>query len=76
MNSNLLSYIGFGDIDPAYIYIVFIVLIFILFIILIVQMINMKKLKKKYETFMQGRNAISMEDEITQLFSISLYINS
>ena len=69
MNSNLLSYIGFGDIDPAYIYIGFIVLIFILFIILIVQMINMKKLKKKYETFMQGRNAISMEDEITQLFS-------
>ena len=28
-----------------------------------------KKKKKKYETFMQGRNAISMEDEITQLFS-------
>ncbi len=69
MDSNLLSYIGLGNIDPAYIYIGFIVLIFILFVILIVQMVNMSKLKKKYETFMQGRNAISMEDEITKLFS-------
>lgn len=69
MNSELMNQMGFGSVDIAYILIVLIVLIFILFILNIVALVKLSKWKKKYQSFMLGRNAKSMEKEIKNLFT-------
>lgn len=74
MNSSLLNSIGLGNLDIAYLFIGFLVLILILFIICIVSLVKQNKLKKRYEAFMLGKNAKSMEKEITDLFSDIEYL--
>lgn len=74
MNSNLLKSIGLGNLDIAYLLIGLLVLILILFVICIVSLVKQKKLKKRYEAFMLGKNAESMEKEITDLFSDIAYL--
>ncbi len=74
MNSNLLKSIGLGNLDIAYLLIGLLVLIIILFIICIVSLVKQKKLKKRYEAFMLGKNAESMEKEITDLFADIAYL--
>lgn len=69
MSSNLLNSMGLGNLDIAYIFIGLIAFILILFIIVIVLMVKQSKLKKRYEAFMIGKDAKSMEEEITNLFS-------
>lgn len=68
MTSNLLNSLGLANLDIAYLFIGLLVLIIILFIICIVSMVKQNKLKKKYEAFMLGKDAQSMEKEITDLF--------
>lgn len=74
MSSDLLNSIGLGNFDIAYILIALLVLIIILFIICIVSLVKQNKLKKRYEAFMLGKNAESMEKEITDLFSDINYL--
>jgi hypothetical protein len=74
MTSNLLDSIGLGSLDIAYVFIGFIVLILILFIISIITLVKQSKLKKKYDAFMLGKNAKSMEEEITGLFTDIKYL--
>jgi hypothetical protein len=74
MSSNLLNSIGLGNLDIAYILIGFLVLIIVLFVISIISLVKQKKLKKKYDSFMLGKNAQSMEKEITELFSDIQYL--
>lgn len=74
MSSDLLNNIGLGNFDIAYILIALLVLIIILFIICIVSLVKQNKLKKRYEAFMLGKNAESMEKEITDLFSDINYL--
>ena len=74
MSSDLLNRIGLGNFDIAYILIALLVLIIILFIICIVSLVKQNKLKKRYEAFMLGKNAESMEKEITDLFSDINYL--
>ena len=69
MNSALLNQIGLGSLDIAYFLIGFLVLILILFILNIVALVKLSKWKKKYESFMLGKNAKSMEKEIRNLFT-------
>lgn len=68
MKSQLLESIGLGNIDIAYILIGLLILILILLILLIVSMVKQSKLKKRYEAFMQGSDAQSMESQIAGLF--------
>lgn len=68
MTSNLLNSLGLANLDIAYLFIGLLVLIIILFIMCIVSMVKQNKLKKKYEAFMLGKDAQSMEKEITDLF--------
>ncbi|MBR1671236.1 MAG: DUF4446 family protein [Butyrivibrio sp.] len=68
MNSNILSAIGLGSLDPAIIFIILILLIIVLFILLILTGSRIKKLEKKYSRFMKGKEADSLEDEIIGLF--------
>lgn len=69
MNSNLLKSIGLDNLDIAYLFIGLLVLILILFVICIFSLVKQNKLKKRYEAFMLGKNAESMEKEIRDLFS-------
>lgn len=69
MSSQIMNQIGLGNIDISYIFIGLIVLILILFIISIVSLVKQKKLKKRYEAFMLGKDAQSLEKEIVNLFT-------
>lgn len=76
MNSEILNYIGLGNLDIAYIFIGILVLIFILIILVIVQIINTSKLKKKYTKFMQGKDAKSLETDIIGLYEDNKFIKA
>lgn len=68
MTSQVLSSLGLGNVDIGYILIGFLVLFLIVLILLIVTMVKQSKLKKRYESFMLGSDAKSMEEEIAGLF--------
>ena len=68
MTSTIFKSMGLGNMDPAYLFIGMLVLILILFILLIIQMVKMSKLTKKYDKFMLGKDAGSLEEEIMNLF--------
>lgn len=68
MTSNLLDSMGLGNVDIAYLFIGILVIILILFIIVFIQISKINKLKKRYEQFMQGKEAESLEEEIVNLF--------
>lgn len=74
MTSSIFKSMGLGNIDPAYLFIGILVLILILFILLIVQMVKTNKLTKKYNKFMLGKEAGSLEDEIVNLFQDINYL--
>ena len=74
MNSQILNYIGLGNLDIGYIFIGIIVLIFILMILVIIQMVNTSKLKKKYTKFMQGKDAKSLELDLIGLYEDNKFI--
>lgn len=67
MNSKLLETIGLGNLDIAYILIFMLVCIIALAVLVIVQINQNKKLRQRYEKFLQGKNAKSLEDQITEL---------
>lgn len=65
MESSILEMLGF---DPAYIFIALIVIIIILFIKTILTNRKLKLLTKKYETFMRGKDAETLEETIFDKF--------
>ncbi len=67
MNSKLFESIGLGNLDIAYIFIFMLVCIIALAILVICQMNQNKKLRRKYERFLQGKNAKSLEEQIMEL---------
>lgn len=69
MKSNILNSIGLGSVDPAFYLIGLIVVIIILLIINIVTATKIKGLRKRYDTFMNGKNAESMEKVIVERFN-------
>ena len=68
MKSNILDTIGMGSIAPAFYLIGLIVLVIILFVINIVTACKIKGLRRRYDTFMNGKNAESMEKVIVERF--------
>ena len=73
--SAFLEEIGMGNFDLGYLVIgmaVVILILIILLIVLIVQIRKVNQLKKKMEKFMTGKNAKSLEKEITSLFEDNL----
>lgn len=68
MNSNIFEKIGLGTIDPA---IIFIILLMMLVGVIIYAVVTAKKLKElsiKYDKFMRGKDAESLEDVIFKRF--------
>ncbi|MBE5823183.1 MAG: DUF4446 family protein [Butyrivibrio sp.] len=68
MNSNIFSAIGLGSLDPGILFIALIVLVIVLFVLFIITNAKFRKLEKKYNKFMKGKEADSLEDEIVGLF--------
>ena len=64
MQSEILNYIGIGNIDPAYIIIGLLVFIIVLIVVDIIQGKKIKKMSADFKKFMTGENAASLEDEI------------
>ena len=68
MNSNIFSAMGLGSLDPAILFFILIALVIILFVLLILQNKKFRAMEKKYNKFMKGKEARSLEDEIIGLF--------
>ncbi len=68
MTSNLLQSMGLGSVDIGLLFLIVLGLVLLLFILLIVTMTKLSGLKKRYEAFMRGSSARSMEEEIKNLF--------
>ena len=76
MNSNIFNAIGLGALDPGILFLVLILLVIVLLVLVIIQSNKFKKLEKKYNKFMQGKEADSLEDEIIGLFHDNRMIRS
>ena len=76
MNSNIFNAIGLGALDPGILFLVLILLVIVLIVLVILQGKKFKKLERKYNKFMQGKEADSLEDEIIGLFHDNRLIRS
>lgn len=76
MSSALLESMGLGSLDIAYVLIGLLAGILILMILVIVQMVKLSKLKKRYEAFMKGKEAKSLEKEIAVIFEDNQLLKS
>lgn len=68
MSGSILDMIGLGGIDIGYFIIVIAALLVISIVITIVFIVKEEKLRKRYNKFMQGKEAKSLEDEIARLY--------
>lgn len=76
MNNSFFTSIGLGNIDIGILLLILMIIILILIILNIVNMSTIFKLKKKYNKFMQGKNAKSLENEIIGLFEDNKFIKN
>lgn len=68
MNSDFLTMIGLGGVDIGYILVGIAGVLLIFMIILIVLIAKYNKLKKRYDRFMKGKNAASLEENVHGIF--------
>lgn len=76
MNNYFLKSIGLENIDIGILIVALVVIILLLIILNIVNIRSISKLKKKYDKFMLGKNAESLENEITDLFEDNKFIKN
>lgn len=76
MNNYFFKSIGLENIDIGILIVVLVVIILFLIILNIVNIHSISKLKKKYDKFMLGKNAESLENEITDLFEDNKFIKN
>ncbi|MGL5259059.1 MAG: DUF4446 family protein, partial [Lachnospiraceae bacterium] len=74
MNYDLLNQLGMASIDFSYIILGMMFFIIVLMILTIVLICSNRKLKKKYEKFMLGKNAATLEESIFELNENSKYL--
>ena len=76
MSSEFLNNIGLGRVDIGYIILGIVILCLIMIIVTIVQITKTSKLKKKYEKFMQGKDAKSLEKDIVDLYEDNKFLKT
>lgn len=76
MNNSFLNNLGLGSLDIGVVILVLCIIIVILLVINITNICSINKLKKKYNKFMTGKNAKSLENEIIALFEDNKFIKS
>lgn len=74
MSSPLMEYLGIAGIDIAWIFIALFILMLVIIILLILQIVKCSKLKKRYDKFMKGKDAKSLEQDIIALFEDNKFI--
>lgn len=74
MSSPLMEYLGIAWIDIAWIFVAILALLITVIILLVVQIVKINKLKKRYEKFMNGKDAKSLEQDIIALFEDNKFI--
>lgn len=74
MSSPLMESLGLGNLDIAWLFIVIILMLIALFVLYGLQVSKYNKLKKKYDRFMKGKDAKSLEKDIMALFEDNKYI--
>ena len=68
IQNQILNEMGLGFLDIGYIFIGLAVLIVILIVVIIIQGSKIGKINKKYQKFMQGKDAKSLEKSILNLY--------
>lgn len=68
MNSDFLTMIGLGGIDIGYILVGIVTVLLIVLILLIVLLVKYSNIKKRYDKFMKGKNASSLEEDMHGVF--------
>ena len=68
MNSDFLTMSGLGGIDIGYILVGIVTVLLIVLILLIVLLVKYSNIKKRYDKFMKGKNASSLEDDMHGVF--------
>ena len=68
MNSDFLTMIGLGGIDIGYILAGIAGALFVVLLLLIILLVKYTKIKKRYDKFMRGKNASSLEDDMHRAF--------
>ena len=76
MNNYFFKSIGVENIDIGILIVALVVIILFLIILNIVNIRSISKLRKKYDKFMLGKNAESLENEITDLFEDNKFIKN
>lgn len=76
MSSNFLNSIGLGGVDIGYILLGVTALCLILLIVTIVLIAKTSKLNKKYQKFMQGSDAKSLEKDIIGLYEDNKFLKT
>ncbi len=76
MNNSFLTNMGLGNLDIGIVLLVLIAIIILLLVICIMNICSMSKLKKRYQKFMSGKSAKSLENEIAALFEDNKFIKS
>lgn len=69
MNSSFLTKIGLGGLDLGIVMLVLLILFIAIIVLLIINLVQNKKLKDKYDLFMQGADAYSLEEQIQALIA-------
>lgn len=69
MTSNLLNSMGMQNLDIGIVLIVMCVLLIAAIVLLIVFITKEEKLRKKYQIFMRGKEATSLEEDIINLYN-------
>lgn len=78
-SSTFLNQIGLGSFDLGYLLIisaVLAVLIIVLIILLIVQIVKTGKLKKRLDKFLLGKDGLSLEQDIVELFEDNKFLKN
>ena len=68
MNSQLFDSIGLGGIDPAYLFIILLVILIGVITFSIMTARKLDELRMKYDAFMRGKDAETLEDVIYERF--------
>ncbi|MBR1470328.1 MAG: DUF4446 family protein [Lachnospiraceae bacterium] len=65
--SNLLNSIGLGGLDIAWFLLVILILMLVFIVLLLIEHKKYRALKQRYEKFMGGRDALSLEEKTQEL---------
>lgn len=76
MNYNLLEQMGISNFDLTYLFIASYALVLILIIVTIIQTVKLHKLSKRYQKFMSGKNAKSLEQDIEGIYEDNKFIKT